>query len=247
MPILDDSSMENIKNIGTSGYGYSAIKIENLGASEYTLVGIAADRSGSVASFCNEIEAGVKSVVEACRSSPRCDNLMLRFLTFDQRLIEVHGFKPLTDCAPDSYNGTCQAGGSTALYDACYNVIGSLRDYGRTLYAGKYTANGILFVITDGEDNASTMTPGEIKKILAEVVTEEKLESLITVLVGVNVQGHVEQALKQFAADVGFTQFVPLKDATPKTLAKLAAFVSKSISSQSQALNSGAASKLLTF
>ncbi len=49
MPIFDDTTTHH--PIDGTTYGYSGTRIEDLGSSEYTLVSIAADQSGSVASF----------------------------------------------------------------------------------------------------------------------------------------------------------------------------------------------------
>ena len=49
------------------------------------------------------------------------------------------------------------------------------------------------------------------------------------------------------AINAGFTQYIELADAKANTLAKLADFVSRSISSQSQSLNTGGPSKSLSF
>ena len=40
--------------------------------------------------------------------------------------------------------------------------------YGRRLTDHDFDVNGILFVITDGADNASTLTAREVGKVLAE-------------------------------------------------------------------------------
>jgi len=72
------------------------------------------------------------------------------------------------------------------------------------------------------------------------------IESLIVVLVGINAQTF-NAKLAVFQQDAGLTQFVDAGDATAQRLAKLAQFVSKSISSQSQALGSGAPSQPLQF
>ena len=55
MPLFDDT-MET-HGIDGTGYGFSAKRIDTLGAYEYTLVGIAADRSGSVHRFDASKEA----------------------------------------------------------------------------------------------------------------------------------------------------------------------------------------------
>ena len=55
------------------------------------------------------------------------------------------------------------------------------------------------------------------------------------------------QALQGFTAQAGVDQYVDVADATPGTLAKLARFVSHSISSQSQSLGTGGPSLALVF
>ncbi len=243
MPILNDDNMEH-HGIGGSRYGFSAAGLDRLGASEYTLVAIAADTSGSVCPFIQDIEACIRSVVKACHRSPRADNLLLRVVGFDDDLSEVHGFKPLNECAPVGYDGCLETGGCTALYDAAHNAVTSVTRYGRTLTDHDFDANGIVFVITDGMDNSSTMTAGEVKKALAAAVTGEHLESVLSVLVGVNVDGEsggVASYLRSLAKDAGFDRYVELGDASPGTLAGLADFLSRSIALQSRALATGAA------
>jgi uncharacterized protein YegL len=239
--------MEPHQITGT-GYGFSATRISDLGSSEYTLVGITTDVSGSVSFFRAEEEKCLAEIVKACRRSPRADNLMLRLTVFDQKLDEIHGFKPLPDCNPDDYKSILRSGGMTALYDAALNAVESVSQYGKDLTANDFSANGIVFVITDGCNNAGKMTTAAVKKAVEKAVSGESLESVITILVGVNITDPtVSQALQDFRTAVGFTQYVEIGNATEKSLAKLAAFVSRSISSQSQALGSGGPSQSLTF
>lgn len=204
--------------------------------------------SGSTAAFIFDMESAVTRIVQACKSSPRADNLLLRLLAFDDALSEVHGFKLLENCNLADYGGVLRAGGSTALYDAAENSISSTVNYGQRLLAGDFSANAILFVITDGMDNASKVSAKKVKEALARAVTSEALESIVSVLIGVNV-GDAEAArhLREFHADAGFTQYVELDKADAKTLARLAEFVSQSISAQSQALGTGGPSQRLVF
>ncbi|UCE66565.1 MAG: hypothetical protein JSU85_00700, partial [Candidatus Zixiibacteriota bacterium] len=53
--------------------------------------------------------------------------------------------------------------------------------------------------------------------------------------------------LDDFKDKANLQQFVNAGNATPKTLAKLANFISKSISSQSQSLGTGGPSQSLSF
>lgn len=232
----------------TPTFQFSPVNLTTLGATEYTLVGIAADRSGSVHAFSREEERALKEIISACLKSPRADNLLIRMTRFDHHLEEVHGFKQLVDCNPNDYDGVLDARGSTALFDATVNAIEAAAKQGKMLIDEDFSANAIIFVITDGDDNISKSTPLEVKKAIARAMQSECLESIVTILIGVNVQDPgLSRILTDFSKTAGFTQYVELGNATADTLAKLAAFVSRSISSQSQSLGTGGPSQSLTF
>ena len=156
MPLLNGNDLDQ-RTLPTGHYGYSATRLEDLGASEYTLVTMVNDVSGSVAGFTEEMEAALRQIVQACKLSPRADNLLVRLVTFADRLTETHGFKLLERCNLDDYRGVLRPGGSTALYDAAENAVAATAAYGRQLTGAGFAANAILFVITDGMDNASRL------------------------------------------------------------------------------------------
>lgn len=248
MPLLDDDTMSTYQVDG-SGFQFSGVDVNNhLTASEYTLVGIACDRSTSVHSFAAEIEGCVKTALEGCLKSPRVDNLMVRTSAFNQKPEQIHGFRHLADCPLSTYSGFLKPGGTTALYDASIDMIGSVAAYGKSLQDLEYTANGIVVIITDGVDVGSTFPVAEVKRTIEKARKSESLESIITILIGINVNDpEVATSLTQYKDAVGFDQYVEVKDASPKSFAKIAGFVSKSVSSQSQALSTGSASQLITF
>ena len=247
MPIINDPNLDQV-NLPNSHYGYSATRLDELGATEYTVVTIVCDVSGSTATFTFDMEAAITRIVQACKLSPRADNLLLRLVGFDDTLNELHGFKLLENCDLVDYGGILRPGGSTALYDATENAVISTINYGQKLLAGDFSANAIFFVITDGVDNASRLPANKVKEALSKAVTSEALESVVSVLIGVNVQDpQVGSYLKQFQTVAGFTQYIELDKADAKTLARLAEFVSQSISAQSQTLGTGGSSQSLVF
>jgi uncharacterized protein YegL len=239
MPVLNDGNLEQQK-LPTGYYGYSATRMDQLGAAEYTLVTIVCDVSPSVGDFVVEMEAALREILHACRVSPRADNLLVRLVTFSGKLKEKHGFKLLDQCQPDDYQKVLKIGSATALYDAAENAISAVGDYGRQLTSAGFAVNGIVFVITDGEDNASTLRAGNVRDALVNAVRSEALESLVSVLIGVNVRNRkIGAYLQDFKTAAGFTQYVELDNAHAATLAGLAAFVSRSITAQSRALGTG--------
>lgn len=245
MPLLNENMQSH--SIDGSNYGFSAVGVDDLGASEYTIVDLVIDVSSSVIDFRQEIEDCLKTIVKTCRHSPRADNLMLRVVTFNQNVSEVHGYKPLNEINVDDYTGVIQPSGMTSLYDAAHNAIAALTQYGKDLVDQDFEANGIVFVITDGADNRSTQTANGVGKALGDAVRSEALESVRSVLVGVDGGYGVAQYLQGFQKDAGFDQYVGIGDATESSLAKLADFVSRSISAQSQALGTGGPSQSLSF
>jgi len=236
-------------NIGKSHYGFSATKLSNLGASEYTLAVIAVDVSGSVSYFKDEIEKCLREIIIACQKSPRADNLLVRIIKFGGYGVdEIHGFKLLSECGPDSYIGTLNCNGSTPLFDACISGLGSIETYGNTLFSNDFDVNAIFIAITDGEDNNSTSGMSAVRNAIDGMAKREDIESLVSILVGVNITDTTAaKALKDFSTTSNFTQYVEIDNAKSSTIAKLAQFVSKSISSQSQSLGKGAASQPLSF
>jgi uncharacterized protein YegL len=247
MPIIDNDSLDR-QHLSGSHYGYSATRIDSLGATEYTLATVVCDVSGSTSPFKRDMEQGIKSILRACVNSPRADNLLVRLVEFDDGLNELHGFKLLDSVNESDYDDILSLGGTTALYDAAENAISATAHYGEKLAQNDFSANAIVFVITDGCDNASAQSKKGVASALAKAVTSESLESLVSILIGVNVaDAGVSQELMQFFKDAGFTQYVELEDANAKTLARLADFVSRSISAQSRALGSGGSSHALVF
>lgn len=242
----DDDENMVLHQLAGTGYGFSAVTIDKVGSSAQTLVVIADDISGSTTDYTAAMEACIKEIVRALALSPRADSLMLRTTRFDDRIEEIHGFRPLAESDIDKYNGCLPPGGLTALYDATVNAVASVAQYGADLSAQEYDVNGIVFILTDGMDNRSKLTVNSCKEAIAKAVKGESLESLMTILIGVNVKDpQIVQYLEDFNTQVGFTQYVKLEDASAKTLAKLAKFVSHSVSSQSQALGTGGPSKAI--
>ena len=239
---LLDKDLEQL-NAG-SGYKFSATKVKQLGASEYTLATIVVDASSSVEGFAPQLETALKTVFKACDKSPRRDNLMLRLTQFSSRLTELHGFKLLGSINEKDYDNVLQLGGSTALFDAVDEAIQATSTYGKQLTSQDFLCNSIVVVVTDGENNVgSIMDASEIKKAVEKARRAENLESLLLILVGVtNDDVTLNTYLQSVKDDGGFNQYVSIGKATPGKIAKLADFVSQSISSTSTALGSGAPS-----
>jgi uncharacterized protein YegL len=228
-----------------NNYGFSAAKIEDLKASEFTLVTIVQDISGSVAGFKQGMIACLKTALESCKTSQRSENLLVRLVGVNGHVNELHGFRLLSDIQPSEYDTILdRIGGNTALYDGAHTAIDATIAYARKLTDQGIDNNAVVYIITDGEDNASNFSPADVQRLIFEARQEEVTESLLTVLIGVNTQGSITSYLTRFKDEAGLDRYVDLADASKNTLAKLGAFISRSISSQSQSLGTGKSSAL---
>lgn len=237
---------ENMQSGQAGNFGFSGVRPDKLGSTEYTLVTYVGDKTGSLFGFEAQLLEAKKAVIAACRKSPRAEFLLVRNTEFNSCVDEVHGFAELATIDESKYvESICS--GQTALYDATYSAVAATNEYARTLSDAEFSVNAIVFVVTDGgESGCSVQTTKSIVDEIKRGVQNEWLESLMVVLIGVNAaQCTVE--LERFRKDAELTQYEDIGSATPQRLAKLADFVSRSISSQSQALGTGGASQALTF
>lgn len=235
-----------------SSFTFSGTNVKQLaaaGSANQTLVTIVIDKSGSVGSFWDAMAKTVESVVKSCSLSPRADSLMLRLVTFDSKLNEVHGFRPLAECNLAEYEAAKigRPYGQTALFDATLSSIQATVAYAKSLNDQDIEANGLVVIVTDGDDNQSTFGCKDVAAAIKDALKSETLESLNTILVGVNTSGALDAYLQKFKDDAGINQYVGIGDATERRLAKLADFVSKSVSATSQALGTGGPSQSVAF
>jgi uncharacterized protein YegL len=228
-----------------SNFSFSAQRPDTLGATEYTLVTAVIDTSGSTSGFNADLVKAYQQVIQSCRLDPRAENLLVRSVQFNSGLTEIHGFTTLDNIDEQKIAFVSQ--GNTALYDAVLESIEALGVYANTLIKLDYLVNGIVFIVTDGEENVSRIgNPAKIADLVAKLRKSEDLDSVKVILVGMG-DPYVEQFLKAFHQDAKLDQFIHVGKATPQILAKLGGFISRSISSSSQSLGSGGPSQNLTI
>jgi hypothetical protein len=253
MPRLMPQSDEDVINIpGPGTFTFSAKKIDTLtGATEYTLVTIVIDVSGSVQHFAGGLLDCVKSIVRSCKDHARSENLLIRFLTFNDDVIEIHGFRDLETLKPDEYE-ELNPNGFTALFDATYDGVGATVEYAKRLTAMDYDTNAVTFIITDGLNNRGMITPKQIKEKIEKALGSEEIISYLTLLVGlhdpaVQWSNEVEVSLKKFKEEANLSEYLSIGEASPEKLAKLANWASESVSSTSNALHHKTPSQVLQF
>jgi len=251
----DDMNVHQIPStVGT--FQFSAVRPEKLGASCYTLATIAVDRSRSTKDFAQALLAALKASVGACMKNPMSKNILLRVLSFNEELVEIHGFKLLKDIDLDNDYLDFNPKGMTSLRDAYFSGIGATLTLAEDLSIKQhYDVNGIFFVITDGMDNQSRISNKQISTLVENSLKQEDLiESLDTVLIELkdpkatdDYALEVTKALEKFKKEVGITKFINVGDANPTNLAKLGQFISESLSSTSSSIVTGQPSQPVVF
>jgi hypothetical protein len=237
-----------------SGFSFTGTILgDDAAGAGYTLVTIAIDESGSISGFEDQIRDMLQTAVTACFSSPYSGNLLVRVIRFGgfrkihgTGVDEIHGFKLLSELNVNDYP-PLRAGGNTPLLDALYSGVGAMNLYAKELYNLDFAVNGITFVITDGGENCSTASQAMVKNELEASTKGEVMESHVSILIGIDTgTSEVKNVLESFQRELGIDQFIWAGEATKQRLAKLAAFVSRSISSTSQALGTGGPSQQIS-
>lgn len=226
-----------------SGFRYTNIRVDALTSSEYTIAIVVTDLTGSVSSFKADLVEINKTVQGACLKHPKSENLLLRSTVFNSILNvkEMHGFMPVSIIDPTIYDTFPSPDGCTPLMDALLEACESLLQYAQDLASNQFTVNAVLFLITDGGENSSiNRDMNKIKKTMASLRNGDPLESFTSILIGVDDASSM-QTLKQFQVDTTMDEYKSIGDATPANLAKVAQFISRSISTASVACGSGSA------
>lgn len=236
----DDSNKMAIPN---SSFTFSGVRFDKLGAMEYTLATIAMDVSGSIQPWEGKLLEMLNAIVDACKGkpthpNPRAENILLRLITFNQTVREIHGFVPLINIQQYEQKDL-QCDGATALYDATFSSVGASKVYAKSLIDQGYSVNNIMYIITDGADNRSVTMPPRIRKEIEETLHSEMFGTVTTILIGINSAG-CRSELERFKNEANLTAYVDMGDVTAGKIAHLSGYVSKSVSSASQSLAAGA-------
>ena len=206
----------------------------------FTLIAIAVDRSTGTAGFQDRMEGVLREVVTACSRSDRANTLMFRLTAFHNHYEEIHGFKLLSQCNPNDYDGVFPPGGLTACYDAALDAVESVTGFAKCLTANNCLVNGFVAVITDGLDNQSSIGNTQLKEALQTAEESECLKSFVSVLAGiVHNDPEVADGLKGMFRESGFTQYVELKDASDRTFSRLANQLIEGVMAQTETLGVG--------
>jgi len=255
MPKLADTTGSQMINL-QGGFKYSNTAIEKLDATNYTLGTLVVDVTGSLSGRENDLTRIMREIVEKLKKEDTARNILWRVVLFSesQDIVEVHGFKLLMDINQDTDYDVVRCYGGTALFDAVGSSLDATVVEAKRLDAKDYDVNAILVFLTDGDDNDSRIYPtaANVKEKVDEAMRSEALESILTILVGVNPDGNsnstwkqiVSRKLSEFHAEAELTEYVDMDDFTEDAIKKIILQVSSITSDTSKKIGSGGPSQM---
>lgn len=234
---------------GAGNFTFSAVNPEDLEELGYTVATVVLDESGSLQYKRNLLVELLVTIAEGLKKSSRKETILLRVISFNYNIREIHGFKPVTQIDLNEYN-QIDPDGRTALIDSMFSAVASTFEYAKKMWKDGFDANACIYIITDGMDNESKKSAQDVADQLMRIKAGEEVESIITILLGVNDptcgwKQEVTQALSTLQAKIDFTEYIEAGDVTKENIGKIGGIVSSSITSTSQALGKGGPSQQL--
>lgn len=210
--------------------GAAGKALEDITASDVTLVTLLIDASGSIADRGLEqaVRDGQNSLLDAFGGAKEKDSVLLALWTFNGDQKVLHSYVPVEDATRlDGRN--YRGGGATRLYDTWCDALAANVAYAQRLRDGGTPTRSVVVVVTDGEDVGSTRTSRDCAKLSKDLLASE-LFTLAFVGVGKDTQFELIAAAMGIPAGCVHVQ----RDATPSGLRKTFQLVSKSAIRASQ-------------
>ena len=218
----------NLGSIVVAGAAGKAL--EDITASDVTLITLLIDRSSSIADRRLEgaVREGQNALVDAFSGAKERDAVLMALWTFGSDASVLHGYVSVDDAVKldaKSY----RPGGSTRLYDTWCDALEANATYAQRLRDGGIPSRSVVVVVTDGEDVGSKQTAGDCARQSAQLLATEQF-TLAFVGVGKDVDFH--GVAKAMGVPPGCV--LVQTDATPTALRAAFAMVSRSAIRASQ-------------
>lgn len=213
----------------TGGYGFSNFDPAFLQEEEVIICPIAIDISPSMQPYTKELNEAFEAFITEMQGNTHVVNkLMVKSSEFNEDVKVRAGFMPVTNVDTSNFKFR-PCGEATALADAALEAVDSAVEYKEKLEQSGITCKVIVFVITDGIENASKSNFTAVKRKLDDVMKNEKnVFSFETILFGIGDRNNFEPAQKA----MGFKHLAVVGQ-TGKDVRKLIGFISASISKSS--------------
>jgi von Willebrand factor type A domain len=210
--------------------GAAGKALEDIVASDVTLITVLIDKSSSIADtqLTQAVRDGQNELVKAFRGAREKDSVLMALWTFESQMDVVHSYLPADDAV--LLDGTnYRPGGATSLYDTWCDALTANVAYAQRLRAGGTPCRSVVVVVTDGADCGSRRRASDCKRLSSDLLASEQF-TLAFVGVGKDVD------FIKVAKSMGVPDSCVLvqKDATPSALRRTFQMVSQSAIRASQ-------------
>lgn len=193
------------------------------------------DVSPSISSYEHTMNLVAREVfVSDLRNSHRKNDIVVKAITFCERVEHKSGFMPILN-VQDDYFDVHNQGRGTALYDAVLQALEHAIQYRKDLEDQGIEVRTAIFISTDGDDNASA--PGsanKIKKLVEDLRRNEAWASSFTInMLGVGNPRIFESSCTEMGLD--HTKCLVTVGNSASEIRKQMGVVSQSVSSSSGA------------
>ena len=204
--------------------------VEDLDASDATLVSVVLDMSGSMSSHRRAVIEAYNAMLVALSGSKAAASILVSTWAFADTPTLLRGWQPVGWHKPLT-KGEYAPGGCTALHDALLGCMTGLVAYGQELYDNGVPSRRIVFVLSDGGDNSSRATALDAKTAARALLAQEAYTLAYA--------GFGPSDLAALAAEVGFPTVVTT-GASESELRRIFRQVSASVIRVSQGTAAGA-------
>ncbi len=152
--------------------GCVGLPADDLDAPDATLVSVVLDMSGSMEPYAASVIDAYDTMVAALRGAKAANAILLSAWAFADRPTLLSGYEAVGTKAKLS-RAVYSPNGCTALHDAVLGAMTGLVTYGEELWRSGVPTRRILFVLSDGDDNASKATRQDVAKLARALSGDE--------------------------------------------------------------------------
>lgn len=196
---------------------------------------VVTDVSPSISNYVDAMNTASRDVfMQELKNSHRKNDILIKNITFCEKVEHKSGFLPILNLQ-DDYLDVKPQGRSTALYQAVDEAVSHAVSYREDLEAQGIEVRTTIFIITDGEDNSSSLQSlNSIKAQINALRSNEAWASTFTInMLGVG----NEPTFRRACIDMGLNPDKCLSTigATAKEIRAQMGVVSQSVSSSAGA------------
>lgn len=152
--------------------GCVGLEPDHVDGADATLVSVVLDMSGSMGTHARAVIDAYNTMQKALSDAKASSAILGTTWTFSDVLSLHSGFEAVGKKPPLS-SATYRPSGGTALYDAVLASMTGLVSYSQALWDGGIPTRRVLFVLSDGEDNASKAPVSAVARAASALAADE--------------------------------------------------------------------------